>query len=187
MAGHPGHAQEAIFAPAYQGRMKASAETIQPKSLQELRWMQQSLQRSLDGVEQQEQAAESIGLHGQHSHELPRSAPRSMVAVTQAVLAEDDELQSPNRVPTWRDTEDPQSRRARIAQLVEIKKAEWRKQKLVRENAFLQEALVACGAAFLRPLPADGFEKDEGTSPHKRGKETATYRQRIRVTFEADE
>jgi hypothetical protein len=186
MAGHPGHAQAGNFAPAHQGRMKASTETAQPKSLQELRWMQQSMQSSLDGLEQQEQVVQSIGLHGQHSHELPRSAPPSIVEVTQAVLAEDDELQFANRLPTWRDTEDPQSRRMRIAQLVEIKKAEWRKQKLVRENAFLQEALVACGAALLRPVPADGTEKDKGTSPHKRGKDTMTCRQRIRVTFQGD-
>jgi len=176
----PGSTHAGNSAPAHPGRTKVSRGAVQPMSLQELRVMQQSLQMSLDGVEEHGQAVMESEAPHDDSNQLSHCEPQSTVAASHAVFVDEDELQSPNRVPTWRDAEDPQCRKERIAQLVDIKKAEWRKQKLLRENAFLQQALAACGAAFMHPLSADVSDNAEDRSPQTRKKETTTHRQRIR-------
>jgi len=119
-----------------------------PKSLHELQRMQQSLQRSLDGIDEDEQ-----GTVVMHVAPLPMVAPYPFAAKI------DDGEGVPARELTWRDFEDPEIRRQRIMQLVEIKRAELRKKKLVHENALLQEALVACGAALKEPLPTPSPDK----------------------------
>lgn len=187
----PGCTLVGNYAPAHPGRTKVPGTlhgAVQPKSLQELRLMQQSLQMSLDGAEEHEQAV--VGLHAQHDDgdQSPHSEAQCTMAASHAIFVDEDELKSPSTVPSWRDEEDAISRKKRITQLVDIKKAEWRKQKLLRENALLQEALMACGAALMHPLSADVSDNAGDVSYQNREEET-NHRQRIRphVMIEDDE
>lgn len=134
------------------------SEARRPKTLQELQSMQESLQRSLEG---------NTGLLHEHRSDtaIPASESSSghSAGTSNASLVEADcEL---GHRPSWRDHEDPDSRQRRIMQLVEIKKAEYRRKKLMCENAMLHEALAASGA-FLSdlslsatPMPSDSSEK----------------------------
>ena len=112
-------------------------EPQRPMSLQELQSLQKALQESLDGGE---------GSYNGQQDDADADAARRCAGKVPAsrYIEADDAL---GHIPSWRDQEDPESRRSRVMQLVEIKKAELRKKKLVQENLMLQQALVACGAA----------------------------------------
>jgi hypothetical protein len=160
-----------------------------PMSLQELQSLQKALQQSLDGGE---------GMDNYHQRDADADAGRRCAGNVPASRSIEPDY-GLGHIPSWRDHEDPDSRRSRVMQRVEIKKAELRKKKLMQENAMLQEALVACGAVLSDSSPwptkavlSPSEERSEGApletmEPLPKGREpspTKAGRERPRVVFE---
>ena len=170
------------------GGTQSEEAACRPRSLPELQSMQESLQRTLDG-----------GVELLHGHQGATAADSVHSPITGHMMAG---MSNPGLVegdielghrPSWRDHEDPDSRIRRIMQLVEVKKAELRKKKLIQENTMLQEALGACGAVLSDssswPLRSTSVESDgEESQPEFTGPSArlGAERGRPRVVFEND-
>jgi hypothetical protein len=125
-----------------------------PKTLHELRALQNSLNRDITGEWiEEDDAGNHVALATIHDEPAPSHVDPALplvetVSETECTSCEEGQ----QKMLTWRDSEDPESRKLRISKLVEIKKEQMRKRKLEAENAMLLDALAACGGVLSQPL-----------------------------------
>ena len=117
-----------------------------PSSLHELRTLQRSALQTLNGEHCEDDMPTSL-----RTEKVLESSSQGNATTTGPGDWYFEGEHAEKRIQSWRDTEDPACRKTRIKNLVEIKKAEVRKRKLVEENLMLQEALTACGDVLAEP------------------------------------